>query len=311
MSATPLDQALDWWTNQDGFGGIKTAAAMLFPGWEPRRSCCAPHRKDKSPSFSIYPNECGDWRFKDQATGEQGGLVGFVMLAGMDEKQAAHWIMDKAGIVRGQPITFTPRPRPAPEPWQPYLMDGEELTRCVAMAEELLSDNFAINGIAKARNWRPETIRELALDPCIGLYDGKLVLIYPTGAKVRLKPLTPSAADTFEGTKFRWLFGKPDAPWRGDRLLACTETVHITEGETAAISLIDAGLDNETTEIALAVPGASCWRDEWAKMLRGRCVVIWPDADDAGDKLKQRIIQSVSHCAKSIEVVPAGEGANL
>ncbi|MGA3169499.1 MAG: toprim domain-containing protein [Chthoniobacteraceae bacterium] len=308
MSATPLERALDWWGRHDDMGGFKTAAEMLFPGWIPGRSCHAPYREDKEPSFSIYRNESGVWRFKDFA-GEQGGLVGFVMLAGMDEKGAARWLIDKAGNVRGQSIAFTPRPRPQPEPWQPYAMDSGELGRCVSMAEALLREQRAIDGIAKARKWRPETIRELALDPCIGLHEGRLVLIYPTGAKVRLKPLMPSGAESFEGTPFYWLFGKPDALWRGDRLLQCTETVHITEGETAAISLIDAGIDTGTTEIVMAVPGASCWRDEWAKMFRGRGVVIWPDADDAGDRLKQRIIQSVSGYAKSIEVVATA--ANL
>lgn len=141
--------------------------------------------------------------------------------------------------------------------------------------------------------------------------DGKLVYIYPTGAKKRLKPLTSEKAAEFDSAKFLWMFGKPDALWRGDRLLHCTETVHITEGETAAISLIDAGIDNGTTEIVMATAGASSWRDEWVEMFRRRKVVIWPDADDADDKLKQRIIQSLSHCANAIEVVPTQKGVKL
>ncbi len=106
---TPLQQALDWWNRQDDMGGFKTAAAMLFPGWEPKRSCIAPHREDKSASFSVYRNQAGEWRFKDHGSGEQGGLVGFVMLAGMDESAAARWLMDKARIkTGGQPIACEP-----------------------------------------------------------------------------------------------------------------------------------------------------------------------------------------------------------
>ena len=63
-----------------------------------RRSapCRAPHRKDRTASFSLYKNAVRtSWRFKDHATGEQGGLVAFVMLAGMDEKAAARWLMER------------------------------------------------------------------------------------------------------------------------------------------------------------------------------------------------------------------------
>lgn len=189
--------------------------------------------------------------------------------------------------------------------WQPYRMNEAELVRCVAMAEALLNDDRAIKGIAKTRGWSAETIRHLALDPCLGIEGGKLVSIYPTGAKKRLKPLTPSAAE-HKGAPFTWLFGKPDALWRADRILRCTERVHVTEGETAAISLIDAGIDNGETEIAVGSPGASSWRKEWATLFRGKHVTIWPDADDAGQKHAAAIISSVSSSARSIEIVPVG-----
>ena len=83
LSHSPLQSALDWWSAQDDIGGFRTAAASLFPGWLPRRSCRAPHREDRAPSFSLYRNARGEWRFKDHATGEQGGLVAFAMLGGM------------------------------------------------------------------------------------------------------------------------------------------------------------------------------------------------------------------------------------
>jgi len=80
--ASPLTRALDWFSQRDDMGGFKTAAETHFPGWEPKRSCRAPHRDDRNPSFSVYKSARGQWRFKDHATDEQGGLVGFVMLAG-------------------------------------------------------------------------------------------------------------------------------------------------------------------------------------------------------------------------------------
>ncbi len=90
-----LHHALAWWAAQDDMGGFKAVAVTLFPGWRAKRSCRAPHREDRTASFSLYKNAEGVWRFKDHATGEQGGLVGFVMLAGGDEKAAARWLMER------------------------------------------------------------------------------------------------------------------------------------------------------------------------------------------------------------------------
>ena len=108
MSATPLQQALAWFAERDEMGGFKTAARELFPGWAPKRSCRAPHREEKNASFSVYRSQKSDWRFKDFGTGEHGGLVGFAMLAGMDGKQASHWLMEKAGVRWSERfVTFT------------------------------------------------------------------------------------------------------------------------------------------------------------------------------------------------------------
>jgi hypothetical protein len=93
---SPLQTALAWWAGRDEMGGFATAAAALFPGWVPKASCRAPHREDRSPSFSLYYRN-GAWRFKDHATGEGGGLVDFVMLAGMDAGAACRWVMEGSG----------------------------------------------------------------------------------------------------------------------------------------------------------------------------------------------------------------------
>ena len=136
-------------------GGFKTAAAMLFPGWEPKRSCRAPHRDDKSPSFSVYQNQAGEWRFKDH-TGEQGGVVGFVMLSGMDEKQAARWLMEKAGIVPGESADFMPRPKPERKPRAVEKlppMPVEVIAKWNEGVNHLQSKSELIAGLASFRGW--------------------------------------------------------------------------------------------------------------------------------------------------------------
>jgi|GEM_PF-2275756 len=105
---TTLHSALDWWAGQDDMGGFKAAAAALFPGWRARSSCRAPHRKDRSASFSIYRNGRSAWRFKDHASGEQGGLVGFVMLAGRGKKEAVRWLIEASGNDEARTLVGTP-----------------------------------------------------------------------------------------------------------------------------------------------------------------------------------------------------------
>jgi hypothetical protein len=112
MSVTPLQKALEWFGGRDEMGGFRTAGEILFPGWEPKRCCHAPHREDREASFSVYLNERDEWRFKDFGSDQQGGLVGFAMLAGMDGKQASLWLMEQAGVstVRSA-FSFTRRKR--------------------------------------------------------------------------------------------------------------------------------------------------------------------------------------------------------
>jgi DNA primase len=239
------------------------------------------------------------------ACGHYSDAIEFVMMQEKIEFPAAvEHLSRKLALPSATVTTRQERPRTKPpELWKPYAMSEEKLHYCCTMAEALLRDERSINGIARARNWQPETIRNLALDPCIGLDNGKLVYLYSTGAKKRLKPLTPSVAEKFDGTPYLWLFGAQHSLWRADRILKCTERIHICEGETACISLVDAGVDNGLSEIAVAVPGARAWRDEWRTIFKGKHVTIWPDADKPGEELAQRIIQSLSMVARSIEIV--------
>jgi DNA primase len=261
---------------------------------------CSAH-EDKTPSCHIY----SDHSFCFSCGAYHDAFSFVAMQEHVEFPEAVEILSRKLAL----PLNTTSRAsapiprRNEPEKWHPYVMSADERRYCVVMAEALLRDERAVKGIAKARNSQPETIHNLALDPCIGLDDGKLVYLYSTGAKMRCKPLTPARAQTFTGAPYLWLFGAQHALWRADRILPCTECIHIVEGETAAISLVDAGIDNGVSEIAVAVPGARAWRNEWAALFKGKEVTLWPDADKPGEELAQRSVASLSKVAKSIEVV--------
>ncbi len=256
----------------------------------------------KSLSICVEGEKAGIW--SDFATGEKGtNLLDLWMRArSLGFRQALEEATEWLGAGFASAGSLPSRTLPTRPIWKPYRMDEGELRRCVEMAEALLREDRVIGRISRARCWNPKTIGQLALDPCLGLHGGKLVCIYPTGAKKRLKPLSPALAEGHAGAPFQWMFGKPHALWRGDRILKCTTRIHITEGETAAIALIDAGIGDDVTEAVVATPGASSWRDEWAREMVGRHVTLWPDADAAGEKHAQRITASLASVAASIEI---------
>lgn len=283
-------------------------------GLKPRRSgtnhmVCCPFHDERSPSFTIFP----DGRFKCFGCGEYGDVITYVRKThGIGFFEAVEILRVRAGILPGRDL---PPARPAAakvksEPWRAYTMTSAERSRSVAMAAALLEDEDALKGIANSRGWKPSTIRQLAFHRALGIYSGKLVCLYPTGAKIRLKPLSRDLAASFEGAPFRWLFGKPDSLWRSDQISSATETISIVEGETACISLLNSGVDNGSTDIAVAAASASSWRNEWAPLFRGRKVIIWPDADDAGELLRDRIVTSLRCTASSIKVVNLREEAH-
>ena len=62
--------------------------------------------------------------------------------------------------------------------------------------------------------------------------------------------------------------------------------VHIAEGEIDAESLREHGV------LAVGTPGATIWRRAWTRRLLQRAprrVVVWFDADAAGDRAGQRV----------------------
>lgn len=74
-----------------------------------------------------------------------------------------------------------------------------------------------------------------------------------------------------------------------------TQPVWVSEGEFDAMALAQCGLP------ALAIPGATQWKDEWARVFRGRDVTVVCDGDEAGRQFGEKLTSRI-YGAKIIEM---------
>jgi hypothetical protein len=133
----------------------------------------------------------------------------------------------------------------------PYVLTAEEIQRCQRYALRILQDHEYLQRVAKARQWRQETLHDLALDGYLGRdEEDHICFISASGCKSRWRENGER--------RFRFLFGKSWL-WRGE-LIPQAQTVYLCEGETDAISLIDRGIedDGETWLLDFRVP-PSTW----------------------------------------------------
>jgi hypothetical protein len=171
------------------------------------------------------------------------------------------------------------------------LLSGEQCLDAVRMVTALREDAALCERIAAARGWRVETIQRLTREPTLGWHEGKLAFIYETGVKFRWRE---------KGERvIRWAFGKPWI-WRAPSLLFA-QTVYLCEGETDAISLIDAGLDDDNETVVVAVPSASTFSASWAESFRDKHLILVLDADTPGKDASERILNLLRGCVRSLK----------
>jgi hypothetical protein len=174
----------------------------------------------------------------------------------------------------------------------PYRMTDDERRVCVEAATRLLTSEKAIQSVAHQRGWKPETIRNLALEPSVGITaDGKLAFLYESGLKVRWRENGER--------RFQWRFGK-NWLWRGGYIQQ-SKTVWVSEGETDAIGLLDRGFEDDGETAIVALPGAAFTIDPWAFLFSEKRVVLCPDNDKAGSKCLERLKRALHGVASRID----------
>jgi hypothetical protein len=265
---------------------------------------CPLHNEHHGNAFVVFDD--GHWRCfgKCQKSGDVTDLEQ-ALGGGTRAEAAARLGVERAQIAKPLPKVLEHEIKPAitkQNPFGlPYRMTHSERHLCVEAAERLLASESAIKSIADQRKWKAETIRNLALDPSLGVTaDRRLVFLYESGLKVRWKK---------NGERqIRWEFGKPWL-WRGGCIKQAA-TVYICEGETDAITLLDAGVEQEPKTLVIALPSASFHIDRWASLFASKRVVIATDADEAGVQASNCLVAALKQSARSLGRLDLGRMAH-
>jgi Toprim domain-containing protein len=165
-------------------------------------------------------------------------------------------------------------------PGEIYSPTDDECQQVMTMIARMRDDAALRERCARARGWNPATLRELALEGYLGWHHGKLAFIYDTGVKLRWREKSERIIE--------WAFGKPWL-WRGS-YLNWGQKVYLCEGETDAITLIDAGFEREEKTLIAALPSATTFNPEWAQLFRAKDVVLVFDGDQPGNAATARVV---------------------
>jgi hypothetical protein len=180
-----------------------------------------------------------------------------------------------------------------------------------AMSRRLAADAELCARLARARNWQPETLRRLALEGALGWHQERLAIIYETGIKLRWRE---------RGERMiRFHCGHAGQLWRGWLLTPRVGKVFVTEGETDAITLLDAGAEAEAAgdqaetaggqreaasdqrvTAVVALPSASIPPGA-VELLAGRDVVLCLDQDPAGRQVTGKLEAALYRHARSLK----------
>jgi hypothetical protein len=164
----------------------------------------------------------------------------------------------------------------------------------------LAEDPWLCQRIAHARGWQPRTIMDAATDGVLGWseglagqHEGALAFLYPTGIKQRWER---------NGERvIRWICGKPASLWRAPVISPETALVYLTEGETDALSLLDAGLEAQPKSTVAAIPSAGVVPWGLADFLAGRHVILCFDLDAAGRAATEKVTAAIAHSVASLK----------
>lgn len=200
------------------------------------------------------------------------------------------------GVGRNAPPVIPPPPKPEP-------LAGADADVCSGAVKALLSDESARREFSELLGVSPDTLARLAGTLDLGLIDDRLVYLSHDGenwhgCQVRGRP--------GEKLRFFWKVGKPFLPWRGWRLDdKRVRTVYLCEGQSDAMALIDAGIEdasNPGSKVAVIAAPGTAFPESWVDLFRFRRVILCGDRDEPGQKAVRKVGEMLLPVAESVRV---------
>lgn len=257
------------------------------------KKCRCPFHDDRTPSFVIYED---DSSAKCYGCGWYGDIFTYVMeSANLDFYKAFQRLKGQAASLK--------RTAPKSLPLRSTQAAKKGLTSAQIEVQKeaslFLADDFGrCKRVASKRAWKAETIQRLAKEGSLGWNRGALAFLYDTGMKLRNWP----------DREFGWEFGGP-CVWRRQKLEGASQ-VFLCEGETDAISLVDAGLEEDPDVVVVALASATSITGDLTDLLKGKHVTICMDNDPPGESAKEKLIELLEPVCASVSTFNYGEVAS-
>ncbi|MCX6875951.1 MAG: CHC2 zinc finger domain-containing protein [Verrucomicrobia bacterium] len=289
---------------------IADAWTMLQLPGEPKASCRSPFRDERTPSFSIH----SDGRaWTDHGTDEGGDVVEFIRHAiGGDHRDVRQWLADRIGV----DTAASAHSKPA--------KTAEGARRIVWPAELVEGTQETWTAFAKLR-WFTYASTHVMVSAGIlrfcRLPDGIKCYVVTDHARraaeirrIDGKPFGDSKAYKLRGVDKSWLPGSAMLE------AALPETsVLVVEGATDLLTALDLyvrfrrdhGGIHSWQPVALLGAGCKIISPECAALIRGRHVRMVPDADHAGDGMRDHWTQVFRHLGCTVDVVTLPRGTDL
>jgi hypothetical protein len=290
---------------------IPDAWSRLGLQGSPSKSCKAPHREDRSASFSVFD---GGRAFNDFATGDGGDVVSFISLVtNMDSSASAKWLIETAGTAgnRSHQPTLVRRPRveePRPEPMPLPQLDKGTVSELHQLQElrglegfwglQILSDRGQLFFCDLPDNGRTKRCWLITDD---------------SRRNAQARPLDGSTWSSIGGAKAKTLKGY-EARWPiGASAIKANDTVLFCEGGPdllAAATLATFDLGKPWS--AVCMTGSSEILPDALPLFKDKQVIIFVHHDEAGINAATRwVAQLTSVGATVTTLISEVEGRDL
>jgi len=265
-----------------------------------------PFHEDAHPSFAAFRVTSGEWRCGCHPCGFTADV--FELAKRLGEGSTFPELVGHVAAVLGEapPVqesgrSAAPAPRRERKPYVVPPPPSEAFERAATAARARLWNSAELCArVAEELGVKEATVRSLCYTSDGLGWDAKRerpLYLYEHGAKVRC----PAGSKP----RFLWLHGRAQAPWRW-HFAARPEVarVYLTEGESDAVALIDAGLEElcgSPPSAVVACPGTN-FPEAWAPLFEGKRTTVVFDMDEAGRAAAERVASLLEPHARAVLV---------